>query len=149
MTTSPEANPYPTAQKIWDVLLELHSQEQVITRELLRDLTGLRLQIVDDHVGRMIEKGQLRRLRAGVFALEPQYPAARPISVTVLADGCAKVEIGDLCLELWPKERRMLAGLLVGDAVQLSNIQTGHDVNFLVNSVWEELKKLKRDLGEP
>jgi len=42
---------YPTAQKIWDVLLELHSQEQVITRELLRDLTGLRLQIVDDHVG--------------------------------------------------------------------------------------------------
>lgn len=90
MAISPEANPYLTAQKIWDVLLELHSQEQVITRELLRDLTGLRPQIVDDHVGRMIEKGLLRRLRAGVFALEPQYPAARPISVTVLADGCAK-----------------------------------------------------------
>lgn len=71
------------------------------------------------------------------------------MAISPEADGCAKVEIGDLCLDLWPKERRMLAGLLVEDAVQLSNIQTGHDVNFLVNSVWEELKKLKRDLGEP
>lgn len=148
MSTGAKVPRHPTTQRIWDAILELHGQDQVITRELLRDMTGLKLPIIDDHVNRMIERCELRRLRAGVFALFQPHPEARPISVTVLADGRAKMEIGDICLELWPKERRMLAGLLVGDAVQLSNIQAGHDVNFLVSTMWEELKKLRRELGE-
>lgn len=148
MSTVARAPRHPTTERIWDAILELHAQDQVITRELLSALTGLKTVIVDDHLKRLTNNLELRRLRPGVFALVQPHPESRAISLTVLADGRAKMEIGDTCVELWPKERRMLAGLLVGDAVQLSNIQTGHDLNFLVNSVWEELKKLKRDLGD-
>lgn len=148
MSTGAKVPRHPTTQRIWDAILELHGQDQVITRELLSSLTGLKMTVVDDHLKRLTGNMELRRIRPGVFALVQPHPEARPISVTVLADGRAKMEIGDICMELWPKERRMLAGLLVGDAVQLSNIQTGHDVNFLVSTVWEELKKLRRELGE-
>lgn len=41
----------------------------------------------------------------------------------------------------------MLANLLLGDAVQYSNIQTGQDLNLLAHQVWGDLKQLRRDLG--
>lgn len=83
----------------------------------------------------------------GVFEIVDLFPEPRPVSLTVLPGGMAKIEIGDICLEVWPQERRALAGLLQGDACQLSNILTGQQVNVMVGQVWEELKALKRELG--
>lgn len=126
---------------------DLHQQGQVSTRELLSELTGLKLSKVDDHIGRMIENGRVRRLRAGVFMPVADMPEPRAVSTTDLPDGTVLVEIGDIVLHLWPRECRALAKRLVGEAVQYSNLQAGHDANFLAGTIWEELKKLKRDLG--
>lgn len=132
---------------VWDAIQELHQQSQVITREDLGNITGLKISILDDHLKKFVENGNLRRIRPGVFAPVEETPEPRAVSVTRLSDGRALIEIGDDVLHLWPRERRELATLLVGDAVQLSNIQAGHDLNVLVNTVWEDLKQLKRDLG--
>lgn len=48
---------------------------------------------------------------------------------------------------VYPIERRALANRLAGDAVQLSNIQVGHDYNILLNEVVRDLRNLKRELG--
>ncbi len=148
MTSNIQAPVQTSAQIIWDAIQDLHQQDQVVTRDLLSGLTGLKMTIVDDHVGKMINNGQVRRLRPGVFAPVAVMPEPRPISMTMMPGGMSKMEVGDFCVDLWPTERRMLASMLVGDAVQYSNIQAGHDANFLVNTVWQELKKLRRELGE-
>lgn len=148
MTNETQAAARTTAQIIWDTIQDLHQQDQVVTRDQLSVLTGLKMSIVDDHVSRLIENGRVRRLRAGVFVPVAPMPDPRPVSMTMMPGGVSKMEIGDFCVDLWPTERRMLASLLVGDAVQYSNLQAAHDANFAVGTIWEELKKLKRDLGE-
>lgn len=148
MTNNVQAPATTNSQIIWSTIQDLHQQDQLITRDILSRLTGLKLAIVDDHVGRLIDNGRLRRVQPGVFVLVAVMPEPRPVSMTMLPGGVSKMEIGDFCIELWPAERRMLASMLVGDAVQFSNIQAGHDANFMMNTVWEELKKLKRELGE-
>lgn len=132
---------------IWGALEDLRAQGQIATRQVVAEATGLKLVIVDDHFKRMVEDGLLRRPVNGVVEIVDMHPEPRPVSLTVLPGGMAKIEIGDICLEIWPQERRALAGLLQGDACQLSNILTGQQVNTLVDQVWNELKALKRELG--
>lgn len=158
MTAATTPNPEPadpvkeavrtTRQVICDAIQDLVQQHQVVTRQTLCDVTGLKLTLIDDHVSRMHDDGELRRLRPGVFAPIAPMPEPRAVSVTDHPDGTTLVEVGDFILRLWPHERRALGTRLAGDALQLSNMQAGHDVNFLVNEVWRELKKLKLDLGE-
>lgn len=132
---------------IWGALVDLRAQGQIATRQVLAQVTSLKLVILDDHINRMLENGQLRRPMPGVLEIVDQLPPPRAVSMTHLPDGPSKLEIGDICVDIWPQERRALANLLLGDAVQYSNIQTGQDINFLTNQVWAEVKKLKRDLG--
>lgn len=136
-----------SGQIIWGALVDLRAQGQIATRQVLADVTGLKLVTIDDHVKRLVEDGQLRRPVAGVVEIVDRMPPPRAVSMTHQPDGPSKLEIGDICVDLWPQERRALANLLLGDAVQYSNIQTGQDINFLVRQVWGELTQLKKDLG--
>ncbi|GKS91209.1 hypothetical protein [Acidovorax sp. SUPP2539] len=136
-----------TAQIIWDAIEGLHQQGQVATRELLCELTGLKMTIVDDHVGRMIESGRLRRLRAGVFAPIAAMPEPRAVSTTDMPDGTVLLEIGDVVLHLWPREYRALAKRLVGDAVQYSNIQAGVEAGTLATELAADLLATKREMS--
>ena len=136
-----------SSQLIWGALVNLRAQQQIATRQVLAEVTGLKLVTIDDHIKRLVEDGQLRRPVAGVVEIVDKMPPPRAVSMTHLPDGPSKLEIGDICVDIWPQERRALANLLLGDAVQYSNIQTGHDINFLAHQVWEEVKQLKRDLG--
>lgn len=136
-----------TGQIIWDTIQDLHQQGQVATRELLVELTGHKMTIVDDHVTRMIENGRLRRLRAGVYAPVEAMPEPRAISQTRMADGTSLIEIGDTVLRLWPRERRELATMLVGDAVQYSNIQAGVEAGTLATGLAADLLAAKTEMA--
>ncbi len=136
-----------TGQIIWDTIQDLHQQGQVATRELLVELTGFKMTIVDDHVTRMIENGRLRRLRAGVYAPVEAMPEPRAISQTRMADGTSLIEIGDTVLRLWPRERRELATMLVGDAVQYSNIQAGVEAGTLATGLAADLLAAKTEMA--
>ncbi len=135
------------SQRIWDAVVDLYDQEQVVTRETLANVTGLRMSIIDDHVSRLVDNEQLRRVRAGVFVPIPRYEPPRPVTCTMTSDGFLVLELGDKVWVLQPKEARMVGALTAGQFMQLSTIQLGHDNNFLVNEVRRELNQLKRDLG--
>lgn len=145
-TTTVEEN-RNSGQIIWDTIQSLHQQGQVITRELLTKLTGLKMTIVDDHVSRMIENGRMCRLRPGVFALVEAIPEPRSVSITSLSHGLCKVEVGDELMLLWPWERRELAKLLAGDAVQYSNIQAGVAAGTLAVDLAADLMAMKRGMA--
>ncbi|MFN7155224.1 MAG: hypothetical protein ACK4OE_16185 [Acidovorax sp.] len=136
-----------TRTLIWGALMDLRAQGQIATRQVVAQVTGLKLVTVDDHLTRMVEDGDLRRPVAGVVEIVEKLPPPRAVSMTHSPEGPSKLEIGDTCIDIWPQERRMLANLLLGDAVQYSNIQTGQDLNLLAHQVWGDLKQLKRDLG--
>ncbi|MDR0215925.1 MAG: hypothetical protein LBJ15_18280 [Comamonas sp.] len=146
-TTSQSQENRTSGQIIRDAIQDLHQQGQVATRELLCDLTGLKMTIVDDHISRMIENGELRRLRAGVFSPIAPMPEPRAVSMTRLADGTSLIEIGEIVAHLWPRERRELATLLVGDAVQYSNIQSGVEAGTLATELASELLATKREMA--
>ncbi|RYF55296.1 MAG: hypothetical protein EOO27_21460 [Comamonadaceae bacterium] len=131
MNISTHAESRTTAQIIWDTMQELQQQVQVITRQRLMELTGLKYTLIDDHVSRWIEEGRLRRVLDGVYELPAPMPEPRAVSVTDLPDGMTVIELGDQELRLWPREARALGLRLAGNALQFSSLQQQHDVNAL------------------
>lgn len=143
MTTTAEQQK-STAQRIWDAINDLYAQEQIVTRETLADVTGLKMTIIDDHVGRMVDNEQLRRVRAGVFVPIPRYEPPRPVYGSMTTDGFFVLEVGDKTVVMQPREARQAGALLAGQFAQFSNIQSGHEAGVLATEIYGRLKKEER-----
>lgn len=136
--------PNVSPEEILGVMRELYALHQVVTRDALVTATGHKLHIIDDHLGTLVEQGRASRVRAGVYVPVIDWGEPRAVTVTHLHGGLSKIEIGDEVLQLHPAERRLLASLLVGDAVQYSNMQAGHDANLLANELYTVVRMLRR-----
>lgn len=136
-----------SSQIIWDAIRDLANQEQVITRELLVEVTGLKLLIIDSHIKNLIQIGKVERITNGVYRMTQAYPLTRSMSKTVLPDGMVKLEIGDEVITLTPKEDRALAGLQAGVAVQYATIEAGRASTVLAAQLGEQVKKLSRQVA--
>lgn len=157
-TTTPKA----TGQIIWDTMLALREAGQAISRQRIMELTGLRYTQVDDHVGRWIEEGRLRRVVDGVYELADPLPEPRAVSVTDLHDGMVLIEVGDQEVRLYTPETRALARQLAGFAQQLGQLQTQHDMGALlvdstvrirtqadrISDLERELRALRQKMGK-
>ena len=130
--------------QILEAIASLHESDVAISRQRLQTITGLTQHVVDDHLNTLVNEGVLRRLVAGVFAPVVTYRESRSISHTLLPDGTSKLELGELCIDLTPKERRMLGSMLMGDAAFLSNLQTTHDFNVLASELTTCMLLLRR-----
>jgi hypothetical protein len=129
---------------VLEAVEDLHAMEQVVTRETLVEHTGLKLAIVDDRIGALIEDGQVHRVRNGVFVPAAKHPPARAICKTVMPDGFIKLEIGDEVLTLTPREDRALAALQAGVAVQFAAVNVGHQAAVLASGINERVLRLER-----
>lgn len=56
-----------TLQQIFDTVCELHNLEQIVTREAVREATGLPLTTVDDRLAVLVDRGDILRVERGVF----------------------------------------------------------------------------------
>ena len=133
-----------SSQVIFDAVRELDNAEQIATRETIAEVTGLKLSIVDEHIKNLCNDGRLRRIQRGIYQSITYPPLSRAISVTMLPDGLSKLEIGDVCLDLWPRERRYLGSLLQGSAYECSTIQGGHEAGLIASKLTEMMEKLER-----
>ena len=136
-----------TSQIVWGAIMELRAQGLAISRQRLMTLSGLTYSKVDDHLSRWVDDGYMHRVLDGVYEVVEQFPEARSISVTVLPVGVSKIEIGDICMDLYPQERRTLGIMLLGDAVTVSNLQASHELDGRLTQLQRELRELKRALG--
>lgn len=133
-----------TKQQILDAVHDLHNTEQMVTREALRELTGLALTIIDDRLATLVDDGALIRKSRGVFLPAVLHPPARPISKTVMPDGLVKIEIGDEVLTLTPREDRTLAGVQAGAALQYLGIDTEQSVILALADLRLKVRELER-----
>ena len=137
-----------TKQRILDAVHDLHNTEQMVTREALRELTGLTLTIIDNRLATLVDDGLLIRKSRGVFVPAVIHPPARPISKTVMPDGLVKIEIGDEVLTLTPREDRTLASLQAGTAVEFAAIETGHEMSAMVAAMRQQMTRMQARLRE-
>ncbi|MEJ3609865.1 hypothetical protein VQ060_00005 [Pseudomonas sp. KBN06P05117] len=116
-----------STQVVLDAVRELHSQQQIVTRQTLVELTGLKPGVVDDRLSVLVDDLLVLRVERGVFVPAPQFDPPRPITITQIPGGWAKVEISDdHVITLTPAEKRMLGELLAGAAQQFAAIDIGH-----------------------
>lgn len=146
MTATHPQRPRSTTDAILDAALELHQQEQPITREAVAQITGLKMTVVDDRLSTLVDNGQLMRVQRGIYLPAPVYEDARAISRTLLPDGRSKIEIGDCLLTLTPKEERMLASLLAGPLAQVTAIEAGRCVTILTADLAREVAHLRQKM---
>lgn len=142
MTFQPKKS---STETVFEAVVELHAQEQTSTRETVADVTGLKLSIIDDRLSSLVDDGRLRRVLRGVFEPVVIHPPARPISKTTLADGTVKIEVGDDLLCLTPREARVLASTMAGEAAQIAAIELGRSTAYLTAELAAKVKKLEKD----
>lgn len=136
-----------TKQQILDAIQDLHNAEQMVTREALQEVTGLKLSIVDDRTAVLVDEGLVIRKGRGVFVPAVQHPPARPISKTVMPDGAVKIEIGDTVLDLTPREDRLLASIQAGAAIQYLAIDTEQHLVQLGGNLRARVRRLEIGAG--
>ena len=71
------------AEIVLSAVQDLFAREQIVTREILAELTGLKLTTIDDRLGHLVDTGKIRRVQRGVFVPLEQHRPARPISRTL------------------------------------------------------------------
>lgn len=136
-----------STQIVLEAVQDLHAQEQIVTRETLHVLTGMKLSVIDDRVGALIDDGLVVRVQRGVYVPAETHPPARVISKMLLPDGTVKIDIGDQVLTLTPKEDRMLAQLMAGVAMQTAAIEVGHQAALQGGELNGRLNRLERILS--
>ncbi|QRF60233.1 hypothetical protein [Variovorax paradoxus] len=113
---------------VYQTILDLHNAGRIATRSVVKEMTGQSYSVVDDHVKRMLEDGRLRRVAPGVFEPVEDLPPAQAISLTVLPNGMAKLEVGDTCLDLNPSDQRRIGSLFRGSAEELAGLQNAREL---------------------
>lgn len=111
MTQTP---PISNAKLIYQCILDLTNTNRAATRQVISNMTGLKMTIVDDHVKRMKDDGKLISPVNGVFEPVEDAPVDRAVSITYLSNGRVKLEIGDDCLDLTMREASNVGAATAG-----------------------------------
>ena len=142
-----DPKPRSTAEVVMGAIEDLHAREQIVTREILSELTGLKLTTIDDRLGHLVDTGKIRRVQRGVFVPLEQHRPARPISRTLCPDGTTVLEVGDTVMILSPRESRMIGELMAGSSQQYAAIEIGHETARLNAALQAQISDVRREVA--
>ena len=142
-----DPKPRSNAEVVLGAIEDLHAREQVVTREILAELTGLKLTTIDDRLGHLVDTGKIRRVQRGVFVPLEQHRPARPISRTLCPDGTTVLEVGDTVMILSPRESRMIGELMAGSSQQYAAIEIGHEAARLNAVLSAQISDVRREVA--
>ena len=142
-----DPKPRSNAEVVLGAIEDLHAREQIVTREILAELTGLKLTTIDDRLGHLVDTGKIRRVQRGVFVPLEQHRPARPISRTLCPDGTTVLEVGDTVMILSPRESRMIGELMAGSSHQYAAIEIGHEAARLNAVLQAQISDVRREVA--
>ena len=142
-----DPKPRSNAEVVLGAIEDLHAREQIVTREILAELTGLKLTTIDDRLGHLVDTGRIRRVQRGVFVPLEQHRPARPISRTLCPDGTTVLEVGDTVMILSPRESRMIGELMAGSSQQYAAIEIGHEAARLNAVLSAQISDVRREVA--
>lgn len=132
---------------VYDAVVDLHNLEQPVTREAVKEVANLEQHIIDDRLAHLVGIGEIVRVQRGVFAPAIRHEPARAMSKTLLPDGKIVIDVGDEVLTLTPKEGRALGNMLMCEALQFSNVQTGWQETQMTNEIMRSLESLQKQVA--
>ncbi len=104
---------------VYKCVVDLCEHNQCASRARIVALTGYKMSSVDGCVDSLREDGLIRTVFPGAY--EPvDLTEDRPISSTVMSRGRVKLEVGDVVLDLTPRESLALAKLFAGTLLAFS-----------------------------
>lgn len=136
-----------TAEIVLEAIQDLYAREQLVTRDVLSDVTGLKLTTIDDRLSHLVDNGSIRRVQRGVFVPMEQHKPARPISRTICPDGTTVLEVGDTVMILSPRESRMIGELMAGSSQQYAAIEIGHETARLNSLLSAQVCEVRREVA--
>lgn len=93
------------------------------TRKTIAHELGVGYHLIDEHVDRLLERKQIRRVIQGVFAPVDMVPD-KVVSSTFVPGGRIKLDIDDVCHDLSLRDVRAIVGTLAGFALVPLDIAT-------------------------
>mgnify|MGYP001370566907 FL=1 len=147
MTNTATTPTKSNAEIVLSAVQDLFDREQIVTRETLAELTGLKLTTIDDRLGYLVDNGKIRRVQRGVFVPLEQHRPARPISRTLCPDGTTVLEVGDTVMILSPRESRMIGELMAGSSQQYAAIEIGHEAARLNSALAAQIGEVRREVA--
>lgn len=134
-----------TGDRIWDALVELHSQGQYGGRERLAQITGFTLSIIDDHITRWHDSGRVFRIKDGIYEPIVVTRSSRMIySGRVPGSDIVKLEVGDVCIDVNTDEAREIGRQFAGYALEYNQVTIKQDVGAALTAVVELTAEAKR-----
>lgn len=96
-------------QAVLQCIIDLHTANpsRLATRHSIAEELGVGYRLVDEHVDKLLAKGLIYRVVAGVFA-PVHIRSNRAVSGTALPSGEFKVEVGDQVLDVNPWEANLV-----------------------------------------
>ena len=147
MTNTATTPTKSNAEIVFEAIQDLHVHEQIVTREILAELTGLKLTTIDDRLAHLVDNGRIRRVQRGVFVPMEQHRPARPISRTLCPDGTTVLEVGDTVMILSPREARMVGELMAGSSQQYATVELGHEAARLNAHLSAQVSDVRRQVA--
>ena len=102
-------------QQVLQAIRDLRAAHRQASRQAIADVLNVKLSIVDEHVKNLKDEGLITAVIAGIFEAVDTRPD-RAVSGTWTENDFGtvfKLEVGDHCLDLSPRETRQVA-LLTG-----------------------------------
>lgn len=112
----PSQLPIPPREVVYQCIVELHATGRIPTREVIQKETGLKITLVDEQFKRLREEGRIEKVVNGVYEPVKTWDN-QVISCTMLDDGRAALEIGDVKLIITPTDGRNIIKVVGGFAL--------------------------------
>ena len=61
---------------IWEAMVDLANDERSISRQILRDTTGLTMTVIDDHIARLETIGKIIKVGKGLVEIVREFEKA-------------------------------------------------------------------------
>lgn len=136
-----------TGQLVWETIVGLTNEERSITRQVLREVTGLSYEVIDDHIKRLETAGKVFKVGKGLIEIVPMYPPERVQSLTPLPNGKVKWEMGDIYAEFTPPEARRHAMMFTGFARQFEDIEASNKALIRTAELADRIRELERTVA--
>ena len=138
-----------TGDRIWDALVELHSQGQYGSRERLAQITGFTLSIIDDHISRWHDSGRVFRVKDGIYEPIVVTRSSRMIySGRVPGSDIVKLEVGDKCMDLNQDEAREIGRQFAGYALEYNQVTIKEDVGAAIANMMAQNQRAEAKIKE-